>query len=114
MSTSTDYVVFENSQGEEISNDPRWRAEKTLREAGVEVNAQRPVGDPDDMEVDTSDYAGMKAAQLVKIAKERGVDIKGLKKVGEVRAALEKADEAEAQQAAGDDDDEDNDQTQDD
>lgn len=34
-----DWVVFEDPDGNEISNDPRWRAQQTLAQAGVEVQS---------------------------------------------------------------------------
>lgn len=34
-----DFVTFLDSNGEEISNDPRWRAQKTLEARGINPNA---------------------------------------------------------------------------
>lgn len=96
-----EYVVFENSLGEEISNDPRWQAEKTLADAGVEVRsgAQRPA-DHDDY-IPTA-YDSVTGTDLGKLAKSRGIEIKG-RKAGEIRADLVALDEAEeAAAAAGD------------
>jgi hypothetical protein len=56
-----DYVVFEDPQGNEISNDPRWRAERTLREAGVEVNS----GLSDAERAELEELRAFKAAQGV-------------------------------------------------
>lgn len=38
MAPKNDYVTFLNADGEEISNDPRWHAEKLLKQAGVEIS----------------------------------------------------------------------------
>lgn len=109
MSENTDYqpVVFENSQGEEVSNDPVWLAKKTLEkygaQQGVAFGSTRPqrAADYDEVLIDTSKYDGLKGPELVALAKERGVDITGLKKVGEVREALATADLAGEQGADG-------------
>jgi len=117
-----EYVVFEDSQGNEISNDPRWRAARTLKNSGVDVDAQAAeleelrafkrahevaqapneftgtadVEEPEDSDDDDAEnpYAEVKGAELAKLAKERGIDIKGLK-AGDVRDALAAQDAAE-------------------
>jgi len=122
MATTEDYVVFEDSQGNEISNDPRWRAARTLKNSGVDVDAQAAeleelrafkrahevaqapneftgtadVEEPEDSDDDDAEnpYADVKGAELAKLAKERGIDIKGLK-AGDVRDALAAQDAAE-------------------
>ena len=129
-----DYVVFEDAEGNEVSNDPRWKAEKTLSNSGVDVAALRariaelegqiasgatsPAatmqasanlnnGDADDNddeeeEYDLDDdgnrtYEELKGKELKSLANQRGVDISGMTKVGEVRAALVEADKAAAE-----------------
>lgn len=47
-----DYVVFEDSQGNEISNDPRWKAAKTLEAAGVEVGKSDSLTDEERAELE--------------------------------------------------------------
>lgn len=110
-----DIVVFQNSLGEEISNDPRWHAMKTLRDAGISFDQSQPearqaafraaaaddadLGDDEETEPDVDEngartYKELDGPALKKLATERGVDIKGLKKVGEVRDALRAADAA--------------------
>jgi len=112
----SDLVTFLNSRGEEISNDPRWHAQKVLAGAGmtpvnsslVEENESLRAqiaalqasqadsqGVEDDHEDDGDDdadaFSAMGAAELKAYAKENDIDIKGLKKVGEVREALRAA-----------------------
>jgi hypothetical protein len=38
-----EYVTFLDSEGNEISNDPRWHAKKRLKESGVDVDAQQDI-----------------------------------------------------------------------
>jgi len=82
-------VIFKNSQGEVISNDPIWKAQQLL---GVTDDSD---DSDDEMPVEENPYAGFTARELKELANERGVDISGLKKVGEVREALLAADAAE-------------------
>lgn len=116
-----EYVVFEDSQGNEISNDPRWRAARTLKNSGVDVDAQAAeleelrafkrahevaqapneftgtadVEEPeDDDDDDESPYADVKGADLSKLAKERGITIVKGMKAGDVRNALAAQDNA--------------------
>lgn len=116
-----EYVTFENSLGETISNDPRWLAEQTLAAAGVgsadkdaeiaELKAKLEAiesatvatasSDDDDVEDDDEvptdesgarTYTELDGKALKALANERQVNISGLKKVGEVRKALIAAD----------------------
>lgn len=100
-------VVFKAADGSLITNDPVLKAHQMLgediseylnAEAGVEAPAVSRTSD--DEEIDTDPYTDMTGAQLKDEAKTRGVDIKGLTKVGQVRDALRAADEAEAAKAA--------------
>lgn len=100
-------VVFKAADGSLITNDPVLKAHQMLGEdisefltgeAGVE--GVTPAGTSDDEDIDTDPYAGMTGAELKDEAKNRGVDIKGLTKVGQVRDALRAADETEAEAAA--------------
>lgn len=114
-------VVFLDSAGNEISNDPIWHAQKRLAEAGlgdgptpqvgVAVGIPAvPLGASDDDSIDSATpadldssgnrtYKELNGQELQALAKERNVDITGLKKVGEVRDALKKADADAAAQA---------------
>lgn len=117
-------VTFLSADGEEISNDPVWHAKKTLEQAGQPFAGSQPeeqqarlrqiaaadddnLGDDDDTEEAKDDagnrtYAELDAKGVKKEATDRGVDIKGLKKVGEVREALIAADTAQRElDAAG-------------
>lgn len=113
----SEVVTFEDSQGNEISNDPRWLAKQTLTEAGEDVDAlkariaeleaaQRLAEPPRDFTEpeptledeegaadEPDEYDSMSGAELKALAAEREVDIKGLTKVGQVRDALRAADE---------------------
>ena len=80
----TEAVTFLNSRGEVISNDPVWKAQQLL---GIKPD------DSDDEMPEENPYANMSARELKELAAERGVDISGLKRVGEVRDALAAADE---------------------
>lgn len=113
--TEDPIVVFEDHEGNEISNDPRWLAQRTLKRAGIgndsndsaelkariaELEAQL-AGKSEDDEDDTAgtkddgdDYDKLGGKELKALAAERGVDITGLTKVGQVRDALRAADAA--------------------
>lgn len=84
-------VLFENSKGETISNDPVYLAQQT-----IDQYSGANSGNGDDEAIDTSPYADMNGRDLKAAAKERGVDISGMKTVGEVRRALEEDDAAKA------------------
>lgn len=104
MTTKHEPVIFENSLGETISNDPIWHAQKTLEAAGIAVGQveQNTPADPDDsdQEIDKAeDYKSLDGKALKALAGEREVDITGLKTVGEVRAALVADDVAKAAKA---------------
>jgi hypothetical protein len=101
-------VVFLWPDGTEFSNDPIWLARKRLAEFQMaNPTAPRvPLGPDDD--TDFSEYDDMDGKALKAVANEKGVDISGLKKVGQVRAALIAFDEAQvAAKAAGDADNDD-------
>ena len=128
MAEKHEPVVFEDSLGNTISNDPVYRAQQTLESAGVDENSDnssdlkseneqlraqleellrsQSAGDgdsgndssgddesPEDSQGDEEevDLDALDGAQLKELAAERGVDITGLKKVGEVRQALRDA-----------------------
>lgn len=118
MADSKDYVVFEDSAGNEVSNDPRWKAEKLLgiqKEQGVDALqaeleelrefkrahdvAQAPnqlTGEgPDEEEPDDTDapdaenpYASVTGKDLTSLARDRGITIVKGMKAGDVRNAL--------------------------
>jgi hypothetical protein len=88
-------VVFEDSQGNEISNDPVYQAQKLL-EQQFGANGRQPRYPDDESLVPDDEYNDMNGAELKKLAKERGVDISGLKTVGEVRTRLREADAAQS------------------
>lgn len=106
-------VVFQNSLGEEISNDPIWHAKRTLEQAGITLPAEQQSvaanaaaaarnDEDDDLDGDEDekpeDYKKFDGPALKKIAKDRGIDISGFGKVGELRAALIQADVDKAAQ----------------
>lgn len=102
-------VVFEDSEGNTISNDPVYRAQQTLAAAGVSFAESQPeqlatnaraADDVDLGDDDAEDYKAFDGTELKAMADERGVDRKGLKTVGELRQALISADEAAAQVVA--------------
>lgn len=122
--TDEDIVTFEDSEGNEISNDPRWHARRILGENphGVDntelaaenerlraqlaalnstPNEDDEVDDDDEEDEDTPrDYTDLTGPALAKYAKERGITTKredGSKKtVGDVRAELIELDKANA------------------
>lgn len=113
-----DYVLFEDSQGNTVSNDPRWKAAQTLKASGVDVDqvardaaeleelrafkrahevAQAPneftgtadVEEPEDDDDDAENpYADVKGKDLSALAKERGITIEKGMRAGDVRNAL--------------------------
>ncbi len=101
--TKDQYVTFLSASGEEISNDPRWLAEKTLREAGVEIDsnsgsselteqiaakdaeiealkaalAAKDIDDSlEDEDEPTGDYSSITGKDLTALAKDRGISLK--------------------------------------
>jgi len=82
-------VVFKNSLGETISNDPVFHARRVIEQA-----ESAKVDDSND-ELEPNPYADLNGKQLKELAAERGVDISGMKTVGQVREALLAADAAE-------------------
>jgi len=97
-------VVFEDSRGNKISNDPVWLAEQTLKNAKAAMGAEDPTAsaqgtDKNNELIDTSPYADMDGKALKAAASDKGVDITGLKTVGEVKAALIAFDEKTAADA---------------
>lgn len=86
-------VVFENSLGEQISNDPVFLAQRTLEAAGLQNNRFAPFGGDEPM---PGPYDDLNGKELKKLAEDREVDISGLRTVGEVRKALEADDVAKA------------------
>ena len=111
-----DIVTFLNSAGDEISNDPRWLAKKNLANSGTDVDALQAenealkarlaaleasttddsagVDEDEAQKDDGDDYDKLDGKALKALAGERGVDIKGMTKVSEVRAALREADKS--------------------
>lgn len=94
-------VTFLSAEGEEISNDPVWHAQRVLRQAGVETPQAAPKTAEEELEDDdesTGDYSEVKGEALVALAKEREISLKredGTKlKAGEVREALVAQDAA--------------------
>lgn len=99
-----DYVTFEDSEGNEISNDPRWKARKVLEAAGetpqsvdtseyeakiAELQAQleaaqaaqgveedEDLGNDDEDEDQPRDYKELTGKALGSYAKERGISLK--------------------------------------
>lgn len=107
--TDDDIVVFEDSQGNEISNDPKWHAKHLLgvehsdgelaaKDAEIEALkakiAALEAADESEGE-EPRDYAELDQKELKALAAERDIDIAGLKTVGELRQALVNADAAE-------------------
>lgn len=86
-------VLFEfpdpENPGEVIhkSNDPYWNAEQLVKSRGT--------GDDDEI---PDEYEDLNGKQLKAKAEEEGVDITGLKTVGEVRAKLREEAAARAAQ----------------
>ncbi len=116
--TEDPIVVFELPDGTEVSNDPRWLAQRTLKRAGIagdsndsaelkakiaeleaklaEATKSDEDDDEDDSNEDGDEYDALKGADLKKLAADRNVDISGMTKVGQVRDALRAADKAAA------------------
>jgi hypothetical protein len=116
MADTDEIVVFEDSQGNEVSNDPRWHARRILgiqQENGIDPRdaeleelrafkaahdvAQAPnsitdegVEDPDEDGAPDQEnpYVDVKGADLSALAKERGIEVVKGMKAGDVRNAL--------------------------
>ena len=112
-------VIFEDSAGNIISNDPIYLAQKTLEAAGVSFENSQPneLADAAKQAAKTEetpaetveesldddgnrDYDELDGKGLMSLASERGVDITGLKKVAQVREALIADDTAKRTAAA--------------
>lgn len=86
-------VVFLDAEGNEISNDPRWHAQKLLdqdKQNRQNLEALGTAGKLQDTAQD-DDLDKMDGKALKATAETEGVDIDGLKKVGEVREAIRAA-----------------------
>lgn len=109
-----DLVVFEDPDGNIVSNDPRYRALQTLglldgvsfgesqpKDANKRMAAAAGVPEDNDEEIDDDDddesddvetYEDIKGKELATLAKERGVELKtedgGKKTAGAIRAEL--------------------------
>lgn len=88
----SEFVTFENSLGETVSNDPNYLAKERLEAAGIQVGGASTPSDHD--EAITTPYDELKQQELKDLAKERGVDLKGAKTVGDLRQRLVDADDA--------------------
>lgn len=115
------YVVFEDAEGNIISNDPLYLAKKRVFEAGQGVDPDEEIraiqsgkkakasksddestpSDDDEAITDDEsedeaprDYKDVSGKDLTDLAKERGIDLTENKTVGAVRAALVAQDEA--------------------
>ena len=119
-----DIVTFEDSAGNVISNDPRYHALKTLEDSGISFadsqpetlaakaaeKAQAGVENTSSAKSGPENYEDVKGKDLGKLAKDREIEIKGLK-ASQVRAALmaqdaDKAAQAEVNKANQTDEDE--------
>lgn len=114
-----EFVTFLDAEGNEISNDPRWHAQKVLAEAGLDSNAKvdelqatvaekdaeleqlraalaaaESIADEDDDAETEDEFSKLTGPELKEAAKQRGVDIKGIRKASEVRAKLREAAKA--------------------
>lgn len=91
-------VVFELPDGTEVSNDPLFHQQQFLKqdaENKARLQAERDAADDEDLHTD--DLDGLKGAELKALAEDEDIDITGLKKVGEVKAAIREARAAKAQ-----------------
>ena len=94
------YVTFLNSAGEEISNDPRWLAQKTLEQYGVE-RQKAP-----DFELAGPYDEITDGKELQALAKSRGIPIKGIRSATKIRELLEEWDDENPSEDSDDDNDE--------
>ena len=120
MAKTNDEVVFLDADGNEVSNDPRFLARRTLgvdntntvdealaaENAALKAQIQELLAaqshseELEDDDESTGDYSDVKGPELAKLAKDRGIAITkedGSKlKAGEVREALVAQDKAQA------------------
>lgn len=122
--TKDEAVVFLNAAGEEISNDPRWLARKTLEQAGesdnakdariaeleakiAELEAAKTASTDESGGVEEDDnpdqenpYASVKGDDLKVLAKDRGISLRNddgtTKRASQVRDELAAQDIAKA------------------
>ncbi len=96
-----DMVIFGDGQGGFVSNDVAFNAEEYAEFLAGSTEEAGP-------------YDGLDAKALKALAAEREVDITGLKKVGEVRAALTAADAAAEEESEEESEDDSEDESEDD
>jgi hypothetical protein len=105
-------VVFLRPDGTEISNDPRWHAQKLAQDLQGQAAAQSPAPpelNPEDPATwSGKPYPEWNGKALAKEARSRGLETKGLTKKSEFVALLE-GDDAESNPDVEDDDEEEND-----
>ena len=104
----TDPVIFLMPDGSEVSNDPSFGFQRQAEDAAssreaelrAEIEAElrakieaerRGEAEDADADDDNDEFSNLGGKELKELAEERGVDISGLKKVGEVREALRAA-----------------------
>ena len=104
MSKNDEFVTFQNSAGEEISNDPRWHAKRVLEEAGMSKAEDFDIPGPYDSITD--------GKELKQLAKDRGISTVGIRKASVIRDLLEQWDEDQEKSEDDDSDsDDDNDES---
>ena len=67
-------VVFEDSQGNEISNDPVWLARKRLADAGVEPSSTNSAHLQDELDEKNAEIEALKAQLQAKQAEEDALE----------------------------------------
>ena len=97
MATVEPEVTFLNSAGEEVSNDPRWHARKTLESYGGKEVVDFDIPGP---------YDELEGAELKALTKERGIKTTGFRKASQFRDALEAWDDAQEEHDDDSDDSE--------
>ena len=100
-------VTFLNSQGETITNDPVLLAQQRI-DSITGVDSTKRDDSNDEVEQDDNPISSMSGGELKEYAKANGIDIKGLKTVGEVRERITTV-QAAAEEAADEDSDDDSD-----
>lgn len=98
-------VVFLNSAGEEVSNDPRWLARKTLAAYGGTTKAA-------DFDI-PGPYDHLDGVELKALTKDRGISTKGFRKASQFRDVLEAWDEEHDDEADSDDESDDSNKSSD-